>query len=273
MYLHTINPLSIPKASGYHRVVQMLCFEGLCEIDRICRKHNLSYWLDWGTLLGAVRHKGFIPWDDDIDIGMMEEDYKEFCKIAPRELKNSSYEFHVVPSQIGKLLHKDFLPQTEKEWVDFINWRLREKLCFAVDVFPWYAADTKYNKEILNTEIVKFYEEKKTYFKDCIFANFIKADACVKQFTKKISGKGEQIFLGTETIASVPCILEKGDIFPLKELEFEGRKFFVPNKTYKILTQKYGDYNRICLGHTHLHFDDLSSSEKDKLLQYVPVEI
>ena len=56
------------------------------EIDRICRKHNLTYFLAYGTLLGAVRHKGFIPWDEDMDIMMPREDYEQFLKVASDEL-------------------------------------------------------------------------------------------------------------------------------------------------------------------------------------------
>lgn len=56
------------------------------EVDRICRKHNLQYWLDYGTLLGAVRHKGFIPWDDDMDLSMPTADFKKFLEIAPQEI-------------------------------------------------------------------------------------------------------------------------------------------------------------------------------------------
>ena len=56
------------------------------EVDRICRKHNIKYFLIAGSLLGAIRHKGFIPWDDDLDIALFREDYEKLAKILPKEL-------------------------------------------------------------------------------------------------------------------------------------------------------------------------------------------
>ena len=56
------------------------------EIKRICDKHNIRYFIIAGTLLGAVRHGGFIPWDDDMDVGMLREDYEMFLKVAKTEL-------------------------------------------------------------------------------------------------------------------------------------------------------------------------------------------
>ncbi len=58
----------------------------LVVIDSICKRHNIEYWLDGGTLLGAARHQGFIPWDDDIDIAMTQESLATFLAIAPAEL-------------------------------------------------------------------------------------------------------------------------------------------------------------------------------------------
>lgn len=73
------------------RACQLKQLSILKEVDRICRKHKLSYWLDGGTLLGAMRHGGFIPWDDDIDIGMTLEDMQAFMKVAPSELPDTLF--------------------------------------------------------------------------------------------------------------------------------------------------------------------------------------
>ncbi len=69
--------------------------EVLSEIDRICKKHNIQYFADWGTLLATVRHEGFIPWDDDLDIVMKRDDYNRFMEIANTELPEgfSAYNF------------------------------------------------------------------------------------------------------------------------------------------------------------------------------------
>ncbi len=59
--------------------------EVLNEVDRICRQHDIQYFADWGTLLGTIRHKGFVPWDDDMDITMKREDYTRFCQMVRQE--------------------------------------------------------------------------------------------------------------------------------------------------------------------------------------------
>lgn len=71
------------------RKAQLIMLKILKEFDSICRNNNLPYWLDSGTLLGAVRHKGFIPWDDDVDVCMLREDYEKFIDIAARLLPDN----------------------------------------------------------------------------------------------------------------------------------------------------------------------------------------
>ena len=60
----------------------------LAEFDRVCRKNNLTYYAFCGTLLGAVRHSGFIPWDDDIDVVMFREDFKKLSEVAEEEFQH-----------------------------------------------------------------------------------------------------------------------------------------------------------------------------------------
>ena len=65
---------------------QMRMLEILLEVDKICKRHDIPYWLSSGTLIGAMRHDGFIPWDDDLDIEMMRKDYLRLMKVLPDEL-------------------------------------------------------------------------------------------------------------------------------------------------------------------------------------------
>ena len=63
------------------RKIQLKILEIVLEIDRICEKHNIKYYLAYGTAIGAVRHSGFIPWDDDADIQMFKEDFIKFKEV------------------------------------------------------------------------------------------------------------------------------------------------------------------------------------------------
>ena len=78
----------IPPAEGFLRDYQLALLSILKEMDRVCSENNIRYWLSGGTLLGAKRHKGFIPWDDDVDTDMMREDYEKFPEIFNSSTQN-----------------------------------------------------------------------------------------------------------------------------------------------------------------------------------------
>ena len=120
--------------------------EILFEIDKICEKHELHYCIDYGTLLGAIRHRGFIPWDDDIDIMMMREDYEIFSKVAnaelPEELSfcsimdNSNYEL------TSHVKHNKMLISSK------VLGKYHNYLYGAgVDIFPYDRLSTDHEKE------------------------------------------------------------------------------------------------------------------------------
>lgn len=70
------------KGKNVNEQARLIMLKLLRELDRICTKYDIPYWLDGGTLLGAIRHGGFIPWDDDIDVAMLRNDYYRFLEVV-----------------------------------------------------------------------------------------------------------------------------------------------------------------------------------------------
>lgn len=90
MHAHATAAVTDNNAMQAHGIILRM----LKIIDYICRKHHLTYWLEYGTLLGAVRHRGFIPWDTEADIGMLRPDFEQLMKVAAAELPEETFFQH-----------------------------------------------------------------------------------------------------------------------------------------------------------------------------------
>ena len=107
----------------------------LKEFDRICQENGLKYSLIYGTLLGAVRHGGFIPWDDDVDVCMLREDYEKFCKIAPKRLpEDLFYQSHETEREYFQLFDKIRLNNTIFKEKYYAQYHIHHGIY--IDIFP-----------------------------------------------------------------------------------------------------------------------------------------
>lgn len=123
------------------------------EVDKICRKHNITYFTDWGTMLGAVRHGGFIPWDDDFDIMMRRRDYERFLRVAAEELPEG---FAILNME-----------NTENFWYFLSRVVLRPQICFEEDYlkqfhgFPYIVGIDIFILDTMSSEPQKEKEREK----------------------------------------------------------------------------------------------------------------
>lgn len=241
------------------RQAQLVMLRMLCIIDDICRRHNINYWLCSGTLLGAIRHQGFIPWDDDLDICMLRKDYEKFLIIAQKELPDDMY---IQTRELDPLYDYLPLPCKIRDKNSLITTQGQEKkeynMGIFVDIFPM----DKYHKKR-----IVFYKE---YSLKTIFYYLCKAVDCelntrtsrlkqtinyfnplfrhllkiylhqIQSITNKNKNLEDKCYIGHGLDTPWRRFFDYADIFPIKEAKFEGYSFKIPNNAEKYLTKLYG---------------------------------
>lgn len=242
------------------RRLQLTELEILDEIVRVCNKHHLRYYLAEGTLLGAVRHHGFIPWDDDLDIAMPREDYDKFIEICQTELDERFYVHSRETDEnywliFGKVRKRGTL-------IDEYNIRkLSVPKGIYVDIFPldYTQKDSGLVKKIKTKIITKSYAlicykrgldlTKTPFIKMALFLTkflSIRFLSAVADRTARSENNNPRARYYVNYDAGHPkYTILKDKYDPATELEFEGKLYTVPHDYDYVLRRIYGDYMQL----------------------------
>lgn len=235
--------------------VQAKMLNILLEVDRICKKHHIKYILDGGTMLGAVRHRGFIPWDDDLDIAMLRIEYEKFVQVCKTELCDEFFFQHIrseklYPLHFGKMKLKN----TRYVENDYRGLNINHGVY--IDIFPMDKI----------TPVTKLFQYKFISFLYGIRLKKIGLDVVGRKLWKRIlmnifsilplsviNRWTEQVMTLNEIKKTelVNKVCHPGEIRPdypsdiytnVIEIEFEGHQFPVPKNYDSFLRGRYGDY-------------------------------
>ena len=241
----------------------------LKEIDRICRKYHIQYMLDAGTLLGAVRHKGFIPWDDDADVVFTRENYERFARVVRKELPEG-LEF-LEPRQLGdgdafydftpRILYLDSQTHESGEEMAFYGGKLNHLWVdlFILDTQPECRVKAALVKGLhtLIYGLAMGHRYELDYSKYGAGGKAVVAvlSAVGKKMPMKVirkmqyalavkynKSKSSLYYYSNYQPDYLYVTLEKQWADETVELPFEDTKLMAPGNWHQVLTQIYGDY-------------------------------
>lgn len=245
------NPYLQAYVKTQLRACQLKQLSILEVIDGICQKHHIDYWLDGGSLLGAVRHGGFIPWDDDIDIGMTLEGLQKFIQVAPAELPD--HLFLQTPESdptskepITKIrdLNSLYIEGGDRFNVDY------QKGLY-VDIFPFIPYPSMPRKWIkfICKNISKCYSilSAQHYYSWRAATEFVyfgmKYLMCRTLWTLLCPFFRKTEYMSNILINNGYGIMHRQDaVFPLSTITFEGKTFRAPASPHKYLHDLYRNY-------------------------------
>lgn len=242
------------RAEGNFRNVQLLALELLKFVDNVCKKYDLKYFLIYGSLLGAVRHGGFIPWDDDLDIMMMRNDYNKLIEVLPYEINKNDFLKHNLGLTLLNNINDNYFDDTnhilDEKYINHFLSDDSEKSRFLqlgclkplakLDIFPF---------DYIENDSVKTYNKKylsqKFLFRNSYFdEDFLYFDELNKRSKKLGLTNNETDFIGEGLDATYWDDFGAIDaklFFPINTIEFEGVKVMCPNQPLELLKLWYGD--------------------------------
>ena len=273
------------------RKVQLLQLELLKVIDKVAKENNIDYWIDGGTLLGAVRHGGFIPWDDDVDVCLLKKDYDKLIPLLDDYIKaEKDYGLMYYGSGI-KYWSEYFINKkviTEHEGikknlrVDIIPLKLTKndkdeigKDKFFVDTAGYLVyGRAKYFSEISNKYKFKSLDEalsvKKDFFNDFV-DNYLNKNFDVENYDNMLLNYA----FNDLAVSREREYYNYSEIFPLKEVKFEGYSFPAPNNIDSYLRKLYRDYmelpkleNRKPMNEKYIFTNHTDDSINTKYIEY-----
>lgn len=231
-----IDITKVPQAQGLLRDIQLANLALLKELAYVCEKNNFKYILDAGTLLGAVRHSRFIPWDDDIDILMFREDYEKIVSAFKNTTRNSD---------IYAEYHRD--KDTNSQY--FI--KIKHKKCpfLGVDIFPLdtYGKHLSLKEQLKATnKICKILKHLKKEI-DPNISNKETKTILTKTMKEKIllssANENGDFVYGVDFVHKLKnWFLDRDIVLPLRKIQFEDSKYTTVNKPKEFLKNIYGDY-------------------------------
>jgi len=225
------------------RKTQLRMLEMLAFLDKLCKQNNITYFIAFGTLLGAVRHGGFIPWDDDLDVYINPKDLKRLRSIINRERYPYVVQCHKIDR--GFVRYYSVLRDLRSEYIrDQYQHKQRKYRGVQIDLFPYQFGVLKFGQKLIGKTYglnEKFFLGRSVFFTEVVF-HF--AEKCLIPLLKLISfsqGK-DTIGLGYETGDS-GFIYKTEDVFPLSTIQFEGITVPCPRHPDQVLQADYGlDY-------------------------------
>lgn len=221
----SIDITAIPPTKNKDlRIMQQCDALLLALFDKICKKHGLTYWLTYGTLLGAVRHKGFIPWDDDMDVAMPRAHFDKLLNILRSEFETSGFTVSDF-NKPGYLIGFGYQHQKTGTWLDV----------FPVDVFPSAGRLDEIEDEL------KF---KVDAYRKCYNKEYSSCDVeyFASQRKKRFSCEGDYTIMYHGLEYGDYMFYDEKDVFPLTTMLFEGYELPVPCQYELYLKRIFGDY-------------------------------